>query len=435
VTRSPESPPPQVPSAETLPHMGEAPLQRGPERMRTVFVVTFAAACLPLGAGIAFFGWRAAWVTAVAIASCAALERLYFHVTRTPALLGRSHAYLTGVLLALTLPPFTPLYVVVLASAFAILVGKAIFGGVGHFLWQPALVGRFAVAVIIPTLLQIPGLAEHRQTITLEPEHWPLLRRAYMVYGDIGQIDRQSSFQHYRGWQVDYATDPSLGQQLRAEDPGFSLPHPADTLHDLTRLDGEPEFSALADVRDMPHRKPIALTALPPIRDLLFGARPGSIGETCAVALLVGGLYLVYRNYVKWQLPIAMLASAAVVAAVAPVKLAGPNQTVEWVWLPIVAESFDVGFTYVSYQLLSGGLLLAAFFLAPEMTSRPITAGGQALFGVGCGIAAMLMKLYLNTSIPTYVAVLAMNTFTPTIDMIWQPRVFGQKRFAWQRKS
>lgn len=427
-----QSPPSsQPPPALPLPAIGQPPLVRAPERVRTVFLVTFAAACLPLAAGLAVFGYRAAWVTALSIVFCVGLERLSFHVSRTPALLGRSHAYLTGLLLALTLPPFTPWYVVLIAAAFAILVGKAIFGGVGHFLWQPALVGRFAVAVLVPTLLQLPGLAEHRQAMTLEPENWPLLKRQYLLYGNIGKIDRQSRFQHYRGWQVDYDDEPGLGEPSGPAEPGFALPHPAEALHNLTRLDGKPAYSALATVRNIPQRKPIALTALPPIRDFLLGARPGGIGETSAIAILVAGLYLIYRNYVKWQLPISILLSAAVVAAIAPVKLAGPNQTIEWAWLPLTAEGLDAGFTYVHYQLLSGGLLLAAFFLAPEMTSRPVTAGGQTIFGIGCGVAAMLMKLYLNTSIPAYVAVLAMNTFTPTIDMIWQPRVFGQRRFPW----
>ena len=139
------APPPESSSplqAHSLPHDPKAPLLRAPEKIRTVFVVTFAAACVPLLAGIFLFGWRAAWVAVVAVASCTIFERLYFRVTHTPALFGRSHAYLTGLLLALTFPAFTPTVVIVLAAAFAILIGKAIFGGVGHFLWQPALVGR-----------------------------------------------------------------------------------------------------------------------------------------------------------------------------------------------------------------------------------------------------------------------------------------------------
>ena len=108
--------------------------------------------------------------------------------------------------------------------------------------------------------------------------------------------------------------------------------------------------------------------------------------------------------------------------------------TVKTVWFPVLAEGLDVGFVYVSYHLLSGGLLLAAMFLATEMTSRPVTTGGQVLFGLGCGTAAMLLRLYGRLSIPCYTAVLLMNTFTPTIEAICRPRVFGTRRLRWPGK-
>ncbi len=410
--------------AEPIRPESPAPLLRAPEKIRTVFVVTTAAACLPLAAGLFYFGWRAAWVAAVSIISCAVIERLYFHMTHTPALLGRSHAYLTGVLLALTLPPWTPWYVVVIGAAFAILIGKAIFGGVGHFLWQPALVGRFAVAVIVPALAQIAPPTDHAEPLTLTPKHWPVLARGYLLFGDVRNVGEDPHYP-YRGWR---------DRRPPAGTDGFATEHPAETLAPLTRGEA-PAYSALACVREeLPHRKPAVLSLLPPIGDLLFGARPGGIGETCAAILLVAGLYLVYRNYVKWQLPISFLASAAIVAAIAPVQFAGPNQTVEWVWTPVLAEGLDVGFTYVNYQILSGAMLLSAFFLATEMTSSPVTTGGQVIFGVGGGVLAMLLTLYYDTAIPAYLAVLAMNTLVPTIDTLWRPRVFGQKHFEWLRR-
>jgi electron transport complex protein RnfD len=337
---------------------------------------------------------------------------MYYHVTHSPALLGRSHAYLTGMLLALTLPPFTPWYVVVLASAFAILLGKAIFGGVGHFLWQPALVGRFAVAVVAPALFGAGSI---------EPAQWGLLDGANLIFGDITRTHR---VEHYRGWS-EHELPPSAD--------AYGLAHPAMTLATLTRP-SEPAFSALAEVRQtIPQRKPTALTQLPPINDMILGARPGGIGETSVLMIILGGMYLIYRNYVKWPLPATMLLAAGAVAAIAPIQLAGPNDTTETVWVPLLSEGLDVGLTYVACQLFTGAFLLAAFFLAPEMTSSPVTTGGQVIFAVGCGAIGMVMKLYLNTQIPVYVAVLVMNTFVPTIDAIWRPRVFGQRRFGRKR--
>jgi electron transport complex protein RnfD len=167
--------------------------------------------------------------------------------------------------------------------------------------------------------------------------------------------------------------------------------------------------------------------------DLLLGSRAGGIGETPVLLAILGGLYLMYRNYVKWQLPLSVLAAAAIVAVVAPIRLAGPGEAPITVWWPVLAEEADVGVLYVCYQLLSGGLVVSAFFLATEMTSRPVTARAQVVFGAGCGALAMLLQLYVDTPIPAYIAVLAMNTLTPAIEAVFRPRVLGASRLPWRR--
>jgi len=398
--------------------VSSAPFYRAPEAVRTIFVVTFITACGPLFAGIVLFGWRAIVVAVISIVSCALIERGYYAVTRTPALLGRSHAYLTGLLLALTLPAFVPWYVPLIAAAFAIIVGKVIFGGVGHFLWQPALVGWLAVAVVFPSVTN--------------PRHWSLLAREQLVTGDITITGPPREL---RNW----AETPAP-----AGTHAFSIRPPKTMLLDLANGE-QPAFSALA-LRDIPELddlgkntetppnppdmkriKPSVIMEMPRINELLYGARAGAIGETCIIVIVVAGLYLIYRHYVKWQLPVAFILSAAVVVAIAPVYLARTSGVPYRVWLPIASEGFDVGFVYVCYQLLSGELMLAAFFLATEMTCRPSTTGGQILFGIGCGIIAMCLRMFLKVQFSCFMAILAMNTFTPTIDALWRPRAPGRK--------
>lgn len=378
----------------------DVPFIRAPETVSTVFMVTLAAACGPLIAGIVLFGWRALIVAVISIGSCVIIERLYYRVTRTPSLLGKSHAFLTGVLLAMTLPAFVPWYVPVVAAAFAIIVGKAVFGGVGHFLWQPALVGRFAVAVIF--------------SATMTPQYQPVLARDKLLVGD---VTRARLVQDNRQWPDRPAPDGA--------DAANVIP-PRSILSALSSVN-EPVFSGLCTPADVPRAGPAVLMKLPPLGELLYGARPGGIGETCIVAILVAGLYLIYRNYVKWQLPLAFVAAAALTVAVVPINLAGADGP-ERMWFPLFTEGFAVGFTYVNYQLLSGELLLAAIFLATETTCRPVTTGGQALFGFACGIIAMILWLVLAVPVPCYMAVLLMNTFSSRIDRLWRPRVFGEKR-------
>jgi electron transport complex protein RnfD len=404
-----------------------------------MFLLVILAAMGPLSAGVVFFGWRALWVTALAIATCAATERMYYRLAHTPSRLGRSHACLTGLLLALTLPAHVPWYVPVVGGVVAIVVGKLLFGGVGHFVWQPALVGRLAVAVLFALQINSPA--------PLQPQAWPVLAQNKIITGDVHNATRDEHYKHWRGSSAPQNRD------------AFLLIPPGETLEGLTQ--GPPQYSALAYVpppggdNSTAALKPAVLMQLAPINDLLYGARPGGIGETCAVVIMVAGLYLVYRNYTKWQLPAAFILAACAVAALAPINLQGPNDTVisgwgppggwlamnwlaswdQWSPPPLLREGLDVGFLYVCYQLLAGEFLLAAFFFVTEMTSRPVTTGGQVLFGIGGGATAMLLQMYVNVPVPAYMAVLLMNTFMPIFDSMWRPRVFGRSGWRWRRKS
>lgn len=395
----------------TVTHVHDSPFLRAPEGARTVFLITVFAVCGPLLGGIVLFGWRATVTAALAIASCVITERLYYRVTRIPALLGRSHSVLTGVLLALTLPAFVPWFVPVVAGAFAIIVGKAVFGGVGHFVWQPAIVGRLAVAVLFPAMLTVSD-ARFQQRM-------PVLAQNRLLVGDV----RDAAFGN--------DTAPWRGRAAPNDKDAVLLTPPTHILRGLTDRNA-PAYSALIwRPADQPDAKPAALLQMPPIENLFYGARPGGLGETSIILLIVACLYLVYRNYLKWELPFAMLLAAWVTAAVAPIYLAGPNDTVRTHWLPLLSgEGLSIAMTYVNYQIVSGGLALAIAMVSVEMTSRPVTTGGQVLLGLGCGVLAMLLQLYSTIPIPCLMAVLAMNTFTPTIDRFWRPRVFGTRYFA-----
>ena len=389
----------------------QAPFVRAPEATRTILLVTAAAACGPLLGGIVFFGWRAASVTVIAVVSCVLIEWLYDRVTRTPGLLARTHAVLTGLLLGLTLPPFAPWYATVIASAFAIIVGKAIFGGVGHFVWQPALMGRLAVAVMLPMLAAGPS--------SIYEGDWPVLARPKIVVGDVMRFEHAESLARWRTDSTPGLIDAFLG------------PRPETQLAALTR--DEARYSAIGRTPVGVDRPlPTALEGMPPLPEVLIGAIPGGIGETSAVLITMAGLYLIYRNYIKWQLPLAILLSAGVAIAIAPVQLVTDRPFV--VWWPVAMEGLDVGAVYLAYQLTTGGLFLAAFFLATEMTCRPVTTGGQVLFGAGIGVLATVLRLYTAVPVPAYVAVLVMNTFTQSIDRLWRPRIFGRRRWPFRNK-
>ena len=375
----------------------QPPFLRAPEASGNIFRVILLAALAPLAAGVFFFGWRALLIAVLCVCSCMLFESAYYRLTKTPALLGRSHAALTGLLLALTLPAFVPWYVPVVGALFAIVVGKAFFGGVGHFLWQPALVGRLAVAVIFaPTIWPVP---------LLNSPTWPVLAQSRVILGDVTEAKAPAVYTQWRGTPAPAGAD------------AFKLTTPTASLRELTMPETPPAPKLMTVLRRMP-----------PAGDVLCGAVPGGIGETCGIAILLAGLYLVYRHYVQLSLPLSFILAAAATAAIAPIQTDGGSG---WRWLPFLAEGSDAGFAYVSFHVFSGELLLAAWFLATEMTSRPVTAPGQTIFGILCGVITILLRHYTGFPMPAYGAVLIMNTFTPVLDNI-RPRVLG--RAPWWRR-
>ncbi len=142
---------------------------------------------------------------------------------------------------------------------------------------------------------------------------------------------------------------------------------------------------------------------------LFVGHRAGSIGETSAIALLIGAAFLFYKGYISWHIPVSFLGTAAVMAWVFGAKgalFAGD---------PIV-------------HLLSGGMLLGAFFMATDYVTSPSIKKGQILFGIGCGFLTMLIRLKGGYPEGVMFAILLMNCFSPLIDRGFKAKVFGAKK-------
>lgn len=139
---------------------------------------------------------------------------------------------------------------------------------------------------------------------------------------------------------------------------------------------------------------------------LLSGNRAGSLGETSAIALLIGGLFLLYKRYITWHIPLSFLVTSAVIA-----------------WIFGAKGEFFAGDPIV--HLISGGMLLGAFFMATDYVTCPSVKNGQILFGVGCGFLTMLIRLKGGFPEGVMFAILIMNCFAPIIDRSFKSKVFG----------
>ena len=141
------------------------------------------------------------------------------------------------------------------------------------------------------------------------------------------------------------------------------------------------------------------------LTDLLLGNRSGSLGETCAVALLLGCVYLLCRR---------------VITPVIPAAFVGTVYLLSWL---IMGDP-----TLALYQILSGGLLLGAIFMATDYTTTPVTRWGHLIFGIGCGGITVLIRQYGSLPEGVSFAIVLMNIITPYIDRLTMPRVFGYKK-------
>ncbi len=137
-------------------------------------------------------------------------------------------------------------------------------------------------------------------------------------------------------------------------------------------------------------------------KSMLLGVRPGSMGETSALLLILGGIYLIYRGYIKWQVPVVMIGTVGVLTAA------------------FGGDPF--------FHMMSGGLILGAFFMATDMVTIPITVKGQLIFAVGAGALTVLIRLQGGYPEGVCYAILLMNCVTPLIDRLVKPVKYGTRR-------
>jgi electron transport complex protein RnfD len=150
-------------------------------------------------------------------------------------------------------------------------------------------------------------------------------------------------------------------------------------------------------------------------KDLLFGYHAGSLGETSVIALLIGAAILLIKRYITWHIPFSYLATVALMAWVFGGEDPETGKFIIFAGDPLI-------------HLLSGGLMLGAFFMATDYVTAPSVRSGQIIFGIGCGIITMLIRLKGGFPEGVMFAILLMNCFTPLIDRSMKSKTFGLRK-------
>ena len=352
-----------------------------------------AAATLPvLAAGAHIFGVAVLGQYAAAVVGAWLGERLCrrFLVQggrgRLPHLIG------VGLLLGMTLPPTVGVLVPLVSGFAAIVVGKTLLGSLGNYLWNPVLVGWAILSLVFPGALQ--------------PAQWPFLAADHQ---GTGSLEAAIGGPTYRGFEL---SPPPPGVEA------WAAPRTVDVLvvqyPPLIGGGGVPR-PLLEVFRDR----------LPPWSDTVWGTVGGNTGETCAVAILAGGLFLTVCRVTRWTLPVGALLAAGVLAAVWPVHIDGPGSPAVWFPLTQVRDGFPVGVALVLFHLTGGGLLAAAMLIAPDPVTTPLTTRGHLWFGIGLGVLTFVFRVNGLALGAAYWALLAMNTVVPAIDRFTRRRVLG----------
>lgn len=286
--------------------------------------------------GIWYFGLPALINIFVSIAAAVGSEYLVqrFRKVKITALDGS--AFLTGLLLAMCVPPSLPYYMTAIGSIIAIVIAKHSMGGLGYNIFNPAHIGRAAIMVSWPIAMTT----------------WTMMKTS-----------------------VDVVTSATpLG---------------------ILKLHG---YSALVNTFG-------SKTAL--YKALFWGTRNGSIGETSTVLLVLGGLYLLYKGYINWQVPVVMIGTVGILT---------------WIFGPVGYFTGDALF-----HMMAGGLVIGAFFMATDMVTIPITKRGQVIFAVGAGMLTALIRLKGGYPEGVCYSILLMNSVTPLIDLAIKPRIYGTR--------
>jgi electron transport complex protein RnfD len=288
--------------------------------------------------GAFYFGLHGIFTLILSIATCVLSEYAYEKMLKMKVTINDGSAFLTGLLLAMNLPPSVPFYIPVVGGFVAIVITKQLFGGLGFNLFNPALMARAFLMVSFPKILTT--------------------------------------------WNEPVRSFVSMDAVTTA------------TPLNILKLEGYEQLIAqFGSQMDL-------------YMSLLIGNRSGCIGETAAIALIIGGLFLLATRIISWHTPVAFLGTAALMA-----------------WIFGGKGAFFAGDPIL--HLLSGGIMLGAFFMATDYVTSPMSPKGKLVFGIGCGFLTILIRLKGGYPEGVMFSILIMNCFSPLIDRAFQPKIFG----------
>jgi electron transport complex protein RnfD len=309
-------------------------------------------ACLlpPLILSVFIFGLQTLIITLISVISCVATEAISQKLLNRPITIRDGSAVITGLLLAYIIPPGVPYWIPILGAIMAIYVAKHLLGGIGFNIFNPALIGRAFLLATFPVAMTSAWLTPIRDAAVFK----------------------------YMGTGIDAVSTAT---------PLYVLKH-----YGMAAV--LEKFGSLSTIYG----------------DFFIGWRPGCIGETSALLLLIGGIYLLNKKYITWHIPISVIVSVGFFT---------------WVF---GGEKLFTGNPLLA--VLSGGVILGAFFMATDYVTSPTQKKGKLIFGAGVGALTVLIRLKGGYPEGVCYAILLMNPLTPAFETWFKPKRFAPPKGA-----
>lgn len=304
-----------------------------PYIMKQVIIALLPAAL----AGVYFFRLSAINVMFWCVLGSVGFEWLYQKLTKQESTIGDFSAVVTGLLIAFNVPASLPWWMCLAGSAFAIIVVKMVFGGIGNNFVNPALAARAFLLASFPVAMTA----------------WTKTGVNWVSSGNIDAVTTATPLSFLKA-------GPQGVQNLT--DSGTSL------------------------------------------FNMFTGNIGGCIGETSAILLILGGLYLMYKGIINYVIPVFYIGTVAI--------------------LMFILGGFN--FEFVMYQMVAGGLMLGAFFMLTDYTTSPMTKKGQIIYAITAGVITTVIRLYGGYPEGVSYSILFVNVMTPLIDKYTRPKVFGE---------
>ncbi|MHC4544409.1 MAG: RnfABCDGE type electron transport complex subunit D [Planctomycetota bacterium] len=347
-----------------------------------------------------YFHTHALILIGTCVISCVVTEWLCNLILKRPNSLGDFSAVVTGIILALSLPPGLPVWAAVIGSAFSIAIGKMVFGGLGSNIFNPAMAGRAFLAAsfgMLMTSWTVPA--------TINP--------AMPEISAVNKVDSRTQATPLAWSKMAIKAKKKAEANAKAIDEAKKKANACDKAKATAETKAVEEKWVKAYTKEMTkveektkaynkakaEAEKCIQTVNEQLKATFTGEVGGCLGETSAIALLIGGLYLLIRRTINFHIPLAVLASTFVFAGA--VYLINPEAYIQ-----------------PHAHLFSGGMLLCAFFIATDPVTAPLTRRGMWIFGAGVGTITMLIRVVGGYPEGVMYSILLMNAVTPLIDRL-----------------